>query len=351
MQIQVTDAIGLYTKGIIKVYEDTPVVKSFFRSFFPDTPNSQTLELSVGIQRNTEKIATDVVRGDDGNRNTFEKTTEKLGIPPYYREYFDMTGMSIYDKVSNIAQSGDAGMLAAIVNSNAQKMLKLRNKIERTLELQCAQVLLTGSIVTSSAGTFTFGRRAGSLVDNAAYYFAANNSFSAPFQAGCEFMRTFGKAQGGIFNAIMGTNAYNAMLLNTTFLQRVNLFNMALDGIRPPQANAVGAVLQGYITAGSYRVNIWTYPEYYDDSTGTSTPYMDPDMVVMLPENPDFVMGFAAVPQLPEGNGGIYTNQGQYSFGEYLDARAKVRVLDIECAALAIPVAVDRIFTFRGVAA
>lgn len=350
MQIQITDARGLYTKKLIEVFEDTPVVKSFFGSFFPNLPNSQTLELAIDVQRNTEKIAVDVVRGDDGNRNIFDKSTEKLIIPPYYREYFDITGMSIYDKVSNIEQAGDAGLLANLINSSAKKMFKLRNKIERTLELQRAQVLLTGAITTAKAGTFEFGRRAESLVNNAAWYFAANNDYTIPFLAGATFLRTRGKSQGGVFNAIFGQDAWAALLLNTTFTARQNLYHMQLDGVKPPQANSVGAVLQGYITAGSYRINLWTYPEYYDDLNDVTTEYMDTDMVIMLPEDPKFVTAFGAVPMLPQTEG-HYINQGEYTFGEYLDARGKARILDIECAAIAIPVAVDRMFTFRGKAA
>lgn len=344
--IATTDAQGLFTKYLVATYRDMIMPKAFLRSFFTDrvTP---TLELSIEVQRGTEKVAVDVVRGSDGNRNDFARSTEKIFIPPYYREWFDMTQLQLYDRLYG-ATSIDDAVFAALINSTAEKLAALQAKIERAYEKLCSEVLELGTASLINGTTIDFKRKAASLVNNPAQYFTTNTDFSAPFQAGAEFLRTKGKSQGGVFNAIFGQAAWDAMLLNTTFTERQNLFNMALDGVRPPQANALGQVLMGYITAGSWRINCWTYPEYYDNASGDSVEYLNSKKVIMIPEAPKFVLGFGAVPQLLTP--GQMPKTGAFVFGQYKDERGKSMIMDIESAGLPIPVAVDQIYTFQAIA-
>src|ERR1017187_8822852 len=104
--ISTTDAKGLFTNTLIDVYKEKIKSTNFLRSFFP-TVESPSLEVSIEVQRGFEKTAVDVVRGTDGNRNTFSKTTEKIFIPPFYREYFDATQLQLYDRLYGATEIGD----------------------------------------------------------------------------------------------------------------------------------------------------------------------------------------------------------------------------------------------------
>src|SRR6478736_10214377 len=135
MNIQTTDAYGLFTKTLVAVYKERTVVQDFLSTFFPTTPADITdsLEISVLVQRTKEKVAKDVERGTDGNRNTFEKSTEKIFISPYFNEYFDQTHMQMFENLWR-QSSVSTNAFARLINNLADHSMELQNKIERAYE-------------------------------------------------------------------------------------------------------------------------------------------------------------------------------------------------------------------------
>lgn len=347
MNISTTDAQGLYTKMLVDVYKERSTPTSFLRSFFPNVV-TPALEVSIEVQRGYEKIAVDVERNSDGNRNSFTRSTEKIFIPPYFNEYFDATNLQLYDRLYGATEINDA-VFAAYVNSVVDASMECRAKIERRYELQCSQVLETG-IVTIDAGTnIDYKRKAASKVDRSATpWTTGSNSPYTDLENGCIFLRTVGKSDSAIFNAVFGSTAWTALLGNSTFTGRNDLFNLRLDSIRPPQRNSEGAALMGQLVCGSYLVNCWTYPQYYDNSAGVSTSYINPKVVIMMPEAPKFKMAFGAVPQLITPN--TAPRIGAFIISEYTDERKKARDIVTESCGLAIPTAVDQIYTVQVVA-
>ena len=345
--IATSDARALFTKMLVDVYRERTAPTAFLRSFFT-VKEEVTKELSIEVQRGTEKIAVDVERGTEGNRNKFSRSTEKIFVPPYYREYFDATELSLYDRLFGSTEIDD-GIFTAFLEQVAEKLRLLQDKIERAYEVQCSQVLETG-IVTLNAGiNIDFKRKAASLVDNSGSpWTTGTNSPYDDLEEGGNFLRQTGKISGGVINAIFGSSALSAFLNNTIVKDRADVRNFFLDMVRGPQRNSVGAALHGEVSAGSYNFRIWTYPEFYDNSSGVSTPYINPKKVILLPEAPRFVLGFAAVPQLATVNGGV--KKGAYIVGDYVDERNHKHIFDIRSAGVAIPVAVDQIYTMQVVA-
>lgn len=347
--ISTTDAQGLYTNKVIAVYKERISPTSFLRSFFPSVETA-TLELSIEVQRGTEKIAVDVVRGTDGNRNQWTRSTQKLFIPPYFREYLDITQLQLYDRLYGATEINDA-IFAQFINDTTDKVVQMREKIERTYELNCAQVLLDGIVQLQSGINIDFKRKAGSLVDlnGSGGYWATNNDLFAQIEAGCKWLRTNGLVEGTVFNLILGETAATHFFNNTVFKSRQDYFSMKLDNILPPQQGAVGQTYLGKITAGVYTVNLWAYAQFYDHpTTGVKTPYIDPKKAILLPQAPNFKMGYAAVPQLLEP--GIMPVKGAYIISEYTDKKAKTREIHVESAGVPIPTAVDHIYTMKAVA-
>lgn len=344
-EIATTDAQGLYTKKIVDVYKERIMPTNFLRSFF-SVETTTTKEVSIEVQRGDEYVAVDVVRGTDGNRNQWTKSTEKLFVPPYFREYFDLTQLQLYDRLFGATQIDDA-IFAQLINDTADKVQQQQEKIERAIELNCAQVFLDGIVQLKAGINIDYKRKADSLVDlGAGQYFANNIDPFKKFEAGCQFIRKSGKSPAAVFNAIVGTDALADLMANTQFLARQNLFHMALDQVQGPQRNAAGANFHGIITAGSYKVQLWSYEQYYKDPvTGILTQYWDPKKVAIVPLNPRFKLTFAAVPQLLKPGQPVRT--GAYIISEYTDEKAKTHEIHVESAPLPIPVAVDQIYTFK----
>lgn len=353
--ISTQDARGVFTKALIAVYKERTAPTSFLRSFFM-TKESDTKQISIEVQRGTEKIAVDVERGTEGNRNQFSKSTEKIFVPPYYHEYFDGTELDFYDRLFTQNGTVDAITFSQWVDVVVEKLAMLQDKIERAYELQCAQVFETGIVTLNSGDNIDFKRKAGSLVDvgGAEYFSNATSNPYATLEASGTFIRTKGKSAGNIFNVILGSVAMSDFLDNPQVKERADIRNISMDVLRTPQKNAVGGVLHGEVSAGAYVFRLWTYPEFYDTEAASNNSYINDKKIIVLPESPKFVLGFAAVPQLlgskADVGAGVSAKRGAYLVGEFLDERNTSHVIDIKSAGVAIPVAVDQIYTAQVVA-
>jgi hypothetical protein len=350
--IPASQARALFTKLLIDVYQERPLVTSFLRGFFP-VVTAPTKDISIEVERMGEKIAVDVLRGTEGNRNNFSRQSMKEFTPPLYREYFDATQLDLYERVLGAQGDAQSPLFAALLNKVADRLENLRDKIERAKELQCAQVLETGIVTLKNADQIDYKRRAGSLVDDGAGQYFANAIDPFPkFEAAGNFLRQFGKSPDGIFNCIMGSTALADLLNNAKFQARQNLFNMALDAVQGPVRDAnTGATFHGIITAGSYKFQLWAYPQFYEDPNNGNalTPYVNAKKVIVIPMKPRFKMAHAAVPQLV-GEPGQLPVQGEYVMGDFPDPRKATHEFDIQSSPLAIPIAVDQAYTFKAVA-
>jgi hypothetical protein len=347
--ISTRDARGLYTKMLIAVYSERKKPTSFFRSFFR-VEESDTRNVSIEVERGSEKIAVDVMRGTEGNRNVFDKSTEKIFAPPYYREYFDITELDLYDSLF-LAETVDAKVVAKFVNTVAKKLRILQDKIERSIEKQCADVFEFGIVnIYAENTTINYGRKSASLVDSGAGNYWATSTVNpyTQIEADIKFLREEGLSEGSVFNLILGSIAISDLYNNPFFKDRQDMSNLKLDAVAPPQAQAVGGTLHGELTVGAYRVRLWTYDGSYKNEAGVRIPYMNEKKYILLPERPELVLAFAAVPQLVTD--AVNIKKGQFIFGDYIDDRETAHVYDIKSAPLAVPVGIDQVVT-RKVAA
>lgn len=360
MNISTTDARGLFTKKLIDVYQERTRPTGFLRSFFPNTNPAvaPSAEISIEVERMFEKVASDVVRGSEGNRNTFSRSTEKIFVPPIWREYFDATQLDLYDRVLGSQGTTNENLFAALLNKVSDRLGLLQDKIERAKELQCAQVLLSGIVTIQQGLNIDFKRKAASSVDltsTSGYWATGTNDPFPAFKAAGDFLRTVGKSADGTFDAILGDQALTDLLNNTKFTSRQNFFHMILDQVTSPARNSVGASLHGAITAGSYTFRLWTYPQFYDvlnDDGSVSSqgvPYIDTKKVIVIPQRPRFHFAHALVPQLINEPGQT-PQQAEYVLGEFTDKRKAAHDFDIQSAGLPVPVAVDQIYTMKAVA-
>lgn len=344
-EISTVDARALYRTAVIDVYKEKLSPMNFLRSFFP-AQESTSKNVSIEVVRGYEKIAVDVTRGTDGNRNSFGKSTQKIFAPPYYREFFDMTDLDLYDRIAGSGNINDE-TFAQLADEGAEKTAILQDKIERAYELQCAQVLQTGLVLLASGDNIDFKRKADSMVDLGAgnYWSESTVDPNTSLEVGCRFIREKGKSRGSIINAICGSQALMAFINNDIVKERGKIVQYALDLITPAQRDAQGASFHGEISVGAYRVRLWSYPEVYTNAAGDAVEYIDPKKVILLPEKPRFKMAFAAVPQLlVEGS---TPTKGAYRIEEYIDLRKKSHIIDIQSAGVPVPVAVDQIYTVQ----
>lgn len=348
-----TQLLGPYTNIIADVYKQFPSTTNFLQSFFP-SKIEMTRYVSWFILRDDEQVAVDVWRGSEGNRIQWTKATEKIGDPLYFRQTFDILPMMGYDAVQNPTLA-NAPQIAALVRTVAEKQASARNMIIRAIEKMCSQVLMTGKLTMSSLGTgieIDFKRSAASLPDTSgsAPWSTITTDVYAQMETDCKLIRTAGKSTDMEFDAILGNAALDALLKNTVFLERQKLFNLKLDSLIPPvkASTTVGAASHGQISAGPYRINLWSYPQTYDtvsNGVRTANDYIDTTKYVMLPKNPFFKTYFGAVPPLVDGNGNAQPMAGDFVFTDWVAADKRSHNYDVESCPLVVPIAIDQAVT------
>jgi hypothetical protein len=108
------------------------------------------------------------------------------------------------------------------------------------------------------------------------------------------------------------------------------------------------------ISAGPYKINLWTYDEMYTDENGNTKYYIPFDQVVVLPsEGVQFEMVHAGVPAIirdrnnAEFSQYIASMESKYWMNNYIDDRAKAHIFELYSAPLAVPVTIDMIYTMK----
>ena len=336
-------SMKLFTQKLVSVYQEDIPVKGFLRSFFK-ADFSMTKFVSIAVRRGTELVASDVLRYSDGNRNKFTKASLKTFLPPYFHEFLDASDHHLYDAMITAISNNDLTFFAQMTREMAKDFVELRKKIERAVELQCAQIFQTGIITLNSGDNIDFKRKGASINAYSAPNNFADNAVdpSEVILEGCNFLRQTGKANGAIFNLILGESALPALLNNAIIQSRNDIKNMNLDQIYAPEMMPEGMALHGVLSCGSYMVRLWTYPETYETSPGTSVNYIDAKQIILLPLNPDFTLAYAAVPQLIKE--GRIPQTGEYLIQEEFKDIEGIHRLHIKSAPIAIPTAIDQIW-------
>ena len=348
--ISTLHARGIFTTKVIAIYKDMTMPTAFLRSFFP-TKTSNSKYVQIAVMRGFEKIAVDVQRGTRGNRNQFSLSSQKTFLPPYYHEYLDATELDLYDLIWNTEGTINTNVFAEFLKDVAEKVAALIMKIERSYEVQCREALHTGIVTLSNGTNIDYKRKAGSLIAYGAGIDFSSGSVdpNSVLESGAEFLRTEGKVSGGMYNTIMGKEAFAAYKNNSNIKDVADLRRFQLIDVRMPQRQATGATLHGVAAIGSYETLIWTYPEFYDTESQEHNPYIDPKKVIVLPENPKFDFGFASVPRLlgkkADVGAGVSGERGAFLIGETLDEINTAHNVDVKSAGVAILTAVDQVWT------
>jgi hypothetical protein len=355
MNITIQEARPRFTKGLHQTWIEQVRPTGFLQSFFT-VVTSDTKEISIEVERANELMAVDVLRGTEGNRNVFGKSTEKIFVPPYYREFFDATDLDLYDKTfGSVGATIDSRTLARFTKSVAGKFNKLVDKIDRRKEFNCAQVFETGIVTLQNGDNIDFKRKAASKINVdtlGSFWGEVGADPIADLELAGDFMRSVGKVQGSqTLVAILGAKAMEALLRDEIVKDRLNFRRADLASINSPQVNAAGGKFHGLITAGGYEFELWTYTEVFDDANKVSTLYWPTNFIAILPKSAEFIMSHAAVPKLLTDKAGfaqaIANVRGTETFGNRIDEAGEKHIMDVKSAFVPIPVSVDRIYTMQ----
>ena len=352
MAINATEVRGLFTKALVEVLDIKPSPTLFLKGFFK-TKTTSAKNVSIEVRRNGEPIAVDVLRGTQGNLNRWDKSTEKIITPPYFDERFFLNELDGYDRIFGGQQeiSGDA--FAMVVSEAADKIQMLKDKINRRYELMAAQVMQSGIVTLVSGDNIDFKRRAASKAVLAAgdRWSVATVDPDVVLEEGAKFIRTQGLYNGGVFNVIVGSKAWNAFVNNPIRQKKYDIRSFALGQLNTPIQMGAGSTFLGQAAAGSYVFNFWGYEQYYNpagtDVTG-KLPYVAANQIIMLPDSYSFTFAYGGVPQIRRGSPDMpeYVSYapGEFVIDNYVDHRNSNHEFAVKSAGIPIPTQVDAIF-------
>jgi hypothetical protein len=219
--------------------------------------------------------------------NDISRFTTKEFTPPQYGEAFPMDACELLNRMEGVdpytaAYTEYAGQLVAMM---MEGFSTIDAKISRAIELQASQVLQTGKMdLLDGAGTTRYSI---DFLPKATHFPTVSTSWSAggadpigDLGALAAVIRSDGKVD--VDRAIFGRVALNNFLNNDN--AQKNLDNRRVEiGEIAPELRDSGATFYGFVWVGTYRLEIWAYPEEYKDpQTGNPTKYVEDDKVILL---------------------------------------------------------------------
>ena len=307
--------------------------------------------VKVHVMRNGRKVAVDVKRCTDANLNQFTEGKEKIILPPYFREGFDITQCEAYKYAFVRNQFGNSAAVQDLFADAEEKLRLLKNKIQRAVEKMRADVLQTGILTFKSQDSIDYGRKAQSIkvVDNK--WDSAGADIIGDLTTGVEFLRNEGRSFGQEIMAICGAKALGYIIGNTKLLEANDYRRANRLEITMPQAQAKGFTYHGRIAVGDFIVNLMTYSDTYEDKDGNAIPYIDADKVILMPSDFEGLTTYASVPALFEeaSTGAQFIGEfaGEFYQRDYVDQVVMNWMHEISSAPVVIPVSVDKMYTLK----
>jgi predicted lipoprotein with Yx(FWY)xxD motif len=294
------------TKRMIETYMEEASAPMFLSGFFRSPPenfhNTEMVELDV--QRDGEDVAVVVQDLSAGGRlNESDAYTNKGFIPPIFQEEGAVSAYKLLHRAPGQNPFQDPVAGANALRQAFRIFRKLESKIRRAVELMASQVLQDGVLtLIDDAGvtlyTLDFQMKATHKA-TASTTWAADGSAGNPLQDLEDLaivVRRDGKHQPN--RLIFGKTAWQRAKRNAAFLAAFDKNVMNIASMQP-QLRGQGATFQGWIWIGQYRFEMWTYDGFYKHpQTGTLTPYVHDEKVIMLSENARLDLTFGGIPML-----------------------------------------------------
>ena len=294
------------TRHMIDMYMEEATPLMFLSGFFrtPDRNFYTSEEIEIDVRRSSEKIAIavqDIKAGARENEATYY--TNKSFIPPVFKEAGTINAYDLMKRRPGQIDFTDPNFAAAVTEDVFSIARILEDKIRRSIELMCSQVLQSGTVACidetgTALYTLDFQMKA-THKKTVTTTWAPDGTTGTPMTDLADLagvVRRDGKVNPN--KLIFGSSALQRFLANPqvkTLLDK-QVLNL---GALAPATRGQGATFYGFVWIGSYRFEIWTYDAWYEHpQTGVLTPYIAPDNVIMLSDQTRLDLSYGAIPRL-----------------------------------------------------
>lgn len=346
------------TTALIAHYMDDAEAPMFLSGFFKSPPRNfhNTEFVEIDIERDEEDVAVPVQDlSADSRKNERNTYTNRKQKPPVFSEEASIASFDLVKRAAGNDPFQDPDFAENAAEQAFSVARKLEKKIRRSIELMAAQVLQSSGTITlvDSAGATIFTE---DFQPKTTHFPTAGNDWGggsetplADLASLARVIRRDGRKQPT--DLIFGRTALIDFLAHSTVTARLDNRRMEL-GMVAPEMRGQGATYYGDVWIDTYRFRMWTYDAVYKHpQTGTLTPYVTDDNVIMLCESGRLDLTYGAVPRIvePEGRAASFlpsrmssTELGlDLSMSAWLTPNGKHLKIDVGTRPLTIPTAID----------
>ena len=297
------------TIQVTETWEDGLEPEDFLSTFFSVGKNGffNTEMVEFQVRRRQEQVAIAVEDISTGYRlNVQDRHSVKRVPPPIFKEQFTINSYKLMEKEFGGTPYDNPEFMGALMNEVSMGIQEMDWKIRRSQELEAAQVLTTGEI------ELTDGEAVPKVIYTADYSkksalhptagTAWDNSGGDPLGDMNRLaiqMRTLGKVNAT--DAIMSPENFEAIIQREDVQKRFDNRRMELGTFPGMSRMNNGGTLQGRLQIGSYMFNIWTYENYYQETTGPLKRYLPASSCILLnPEKSKLTKFFGAIPNMAQ---------------------------------------------------
>lgn len=332
-------------------------VNTFLLNFFGKNPQelvvSDTEKVNTDVIRDNRIVAVDVVRGGGaGNKNVVGKYTAHEYAAPLYWEESPITAAMLNKRLPGVDPYSDSGRMEALAYWASRAQVDNTNKILRAMEKMAAEALEDGTITLTNGDSLDFGKQSEHNIVPSTKWDNSGDPIG-DLQTLADVVFQDGKLKPNTL--IFGADAWDAFINNSDV--QTYLDNRRIEpGRLAPGETIEGAKTWGAFDVGQYRFVVYIYDEFYD-SSGTATPYITTDTVVMLNSQARLTKAYCAVEVLPQFQDD-YREMGMPSLPEFQPGEIVPFVYNlppssvmagVQSAPLVIPTAIDTIGTLKTV--
>ncbi len=294
------------TKRMIAAYEQSREPTMFLAGLFRSPPqNFHTSEkVEIDIVRSDEDIAIVIQDLSTGRRwNSADLYTNKEFVPPIYKEAIPLNAFDLIKRIPGQDPFQQPDFRSNVILRMMQGMVKIERKIRRAVELQCAQVLTEGIVTLKDANgvtlyTIDYKPKATHKVTVGTSWAGAAD-IAADIASIANVIRNDGLADPD--QLIMGETAFEYFVKNDDIQKRYDQRRLDLGTISPMRQIGQGGNYRGVVEIGNYRYDIWTYAgRYKDPQTGTVTPYIPNDYVIVRASTGRLDATWGAIPNIAQ---------------------------------------------------
>lgn len=263
----------------------------------------------------TETVEMDILREDediaipvaditaDGRNNERTKYVNKEYTPPILKEQGAITAFEQIKRDAGATPFEDPNFLAKAGKQVMGLFGKLLNKMRRTVELMASQVYQNGAIALLDASGATVASE--DFLAKATHLVTVSTTWAldgttgdplADIDAVARVCRKDGKRRPDRLR--FGNSAMMRFLANAKVQAAFDKMKINLAALNP-SLRSDDATFYGKIQINNYEYEIWLYDAYYKHpQTGTLTPYIDDDNVILSSSKARLDLTFGSIPMI-----------------------------------------------------